>query len=378
MKQKLLKKYGSEFNREGVEKFLLCNTIAKSLFGDKIKSVIDEAISAYDEKHRYYHNINHLISLFNLIHSFQHTKREKEILELVALFHDVVYDPIHSLLRTNEERSADWFVALSNASSREKRLHISTIKSMVEETQYGKKEGTTRLSKWFNEADLWTLIYGNVSDLLANEMLILKEYQFNPYLKYREGRIKFLNFIKKHEMCFKNSPNISELIRHVENYVPSIGVYAGSFNPFHVGHQNILEKAGKLFDKVIVAVGSNPEKGKNFMDIDKTVRDAIPFHEVDQFGGALSEYIESVETYAKVTLVRGLRNGYDFNYEINQLRFIEDMYGGKISVVLIPCDREYDYVSSSAIRSIEAIRSNDILPVDKFYRKYLVQDEKQE
>jgi len=352
-----------EFDREKVLKYLMSNSIAKNLFGESLANTIHNAIDAYDEKHRYYHNINHLIGLFSLIYSFKHTKREKEILELVALFHDVVYDPRNANpLGTNEELSVEWFDDVSRHSSDSKNKHI--IRKMVLETQYGKMEGTTQLSQWFNEADLWTLIYGDANDLIKNEMLILKEYQFNAYPKYKEGRIKFLEFIKKHDRCLKNASNILSLEHYVEDYIPSIGIYAGSFNPFHVGHLNILEKASKLFDKVVVAIGQNPDKAGQADLMHMT--SLIPFYEVDSFSGALADYIKSIETYANVTLVRGLRNGNDFNYEINQLRFIEDMYGGSVPVVLIPCDRQYDYISSSAIRGIRNVCNN-------YNKKYLLE-----
>jgi pantetheine-phosphate adenylyltransferase len=357
--------------RKSIEELLFHNSIANNLFGGRINEVVNDALNAYEQKHRYYHDIKHISFLFNLIDSFHHTSREREILQLVALFHDVVYDPkrpTSDRVSNNEELSSDWFVAVSSVSGKANKSNTNIIKKMILETQYGNQEGTTKLSQWFNEADLWTFIYGNVNELLRDDNLILKEYQFYNYNKYKEGRIKFLNSMKNHDKCFKNRHNISLLIKHVENYVPNIGIYAGSFNPFHIGHSNILEKAEKLFDKVIIAVGRNPEKdnlkeGNIDDNIDK-IRSVIPFHEVDSFSGFLSDYIKSIEAYANVTLIRGLRNGYDFNYEINQLRFIEDKYGGNISVVFIPCGREYDYISSSAIRSIGKIGGD-------FYKKYL-------
>jgi pantetheine-phosphate adenylyltransferase len=351
--------------RKSIEEYLFHNSIANKLFCGRINSVISNALNAYEQKHRYYHDIRHISFLFNLIDAFHHTPKEREILQLVALFHDVVYDPRNLTPgKNNEELSADWFVAVSSVLGKANKSNTDVIKKMILETQYGALEGTTQLSQWFNEADLWTFIYGNVNELLRDDKLVLKEYQFYNYTKYKEGRIKFLNFMKKHDRCFKNRFNISSLIEHVENYVPNIGIYAGSFNPFHVGHSNILEKAERLFDKVIVAVGRNPEKDNLTASNINKIRSAIPFYEVDSFSGFLSDYIRSIEAYANVTLIRGLRNGYDFNYEINQLRFIEDKYGGSISVVFIPCDREYDYISSSAIRSIGKIGGD-------FYKKYL-------
>jgi len=351
-----------KYNKEQIFSILKDNEIARDIFGGNLDRIVMEALNAYDEKHRYYHSFRHLSELFGLIVDFTNKnnlcQNAIETLQLVALYHDVFYNPKPdgSGEYSNEEVSANRFYSDYNLNGMKSYdIRVKSICDMILETQYGKREGTTALSVIFNEMDLYPLIYGNLNELIKNEMLIFKEYQFSSYSKYKEGRIKFLNFIKNHKLVKRNESNILLLKEYVENYVPNIGIYAGSFNPFHIGHKNILEKASKLFDKVIVAFGRNPDKESYYLDIDKTIRPFIPFYEVDEFTGALSEYIKSVEKYAKVTLVRGLRNGYDFSYEINQLRFIEDMYGGNVSVVFIPCDREYDYISSSAIRSIEKI-----------------------
>lgn len=360
-----------KYNKDQIIEALKKNSVARNLFGKRIDEFINDAIDSYNEPHRYYHNLNHIKQIFSLIDTRSLSLKYYEILQLVAIIHDVFYYPKTIINgKTNEECSAEWFnewfkddVKLST----EKRNLISLIKRMILETQYIKtEESTCEISKIFNELDLDSLINGNLNSLINNEKLISKEYQFNNYLKYKEGRINFLNSIMKHKLVQKNNKNISLLIEHIKNYIPHIGIYAGTFDPFHIGHKNILEKANKLFDKVIVAIGYNPEKPGRILNSD-IVSKVIPFYEVDKFSGALSEYIKSVETYSKVTLVRGLRNGYDFNYEINQLRFIEDMYGGKISVVFIPCDREYDYISSSAIRSIKTVD-------DKFCGNWLVND----
>ncbi len=362
--------YIMKYNKDQIIEALKKNSVAQSLFGNRLLDFIDDSIEAYNEPHRYYHNLNHIKQIFSLIDTRSLNLKYYEILQIVAIIHDSIYYPKTIINgKNNEECSAEWFMEWFKDDvklSLEKRKTIDLIKNMVLETQYTKKEGTTTISKIFNELDLDTLINGDLNTLINNEKLLSKEYQFNNYLKYKEGRINFLNSIMKHKLIQKNNKNILLLIEYIKNYIPHIGIYAGTFDPFHVGHKNILEKADKLFDKVIVSIGYNPEKPGRILN-SEIVSKVIPFYEVDKFSGALSEYIKSVQTYAKVTLVRGLRNGYDFNYELNQLRFIEDMYGGKISVVFIPCDREYDYISSSAIRSIKTVD-------DKFCRNWLVKD----
>lgn len=133
------------------------------------------------------------------------------------------------------------------------------------------------------------------------------------------------------------------------------GVYAGSFNPFHIGHLNILHKAEKLFDEVIVAVGSNPDK--NISDQVERIHDIMEIipNQVVSIPNMLMNFLVSLK--GDVTLIRGLRNGFDFNYEQTQLRFLEDMKpeGFDFKVIYIPCDKEFEHISSSAIRAITTI-----------------------
>ena len=56
-----------DYDREKIEKHLSCNSIAQKLFGARLNSVIKSALNAYEQKHRHYHSISHLESLFYLI-----------------------------------------------------------------------------------------------------------------------------------------------------------------------------------------------------------------------------------------------------------------------------------------------------------------------
>lgn len=143
----------------------------------------------------------------------------------------------------------------------------------------------------------------------------------------------------------------------------TIALYPGSFNDFHIGHLNILEKAENIFGNgnVVVCIGLNPEKinsdskdqylvamDKKCQQLEKRIN-----RKVEYFSGFLHEYVEIWESGGyNVVVVRGLRNGDDLDYEINQLRFIKD-FKNDIKVVFIPCDKEFEHISSSAIRMIE-------------------------
>lgn len=141
-----------------------------------------------------------------------------------------------------------------------------------------------------------------------------------------------------------------------------IGVYAGSFNPFHLGHLDIYNQAKKQFDLVILSVGKNP--AKDFDDRDIPIIMGIDCVRV--YKGFLSDELKQIakEYKSDVTLVRGLRNIYDLNAEQNMLAFVRAMYP-ELKVVYFLSDPKYQHISSSALRDIRKFSEEE-------YQKYIV------
>jgi pantetheine-phosphate adenylyltransferase len=143
----------------------------------------------------------------------------------------------------------------------------------------------------------------------------------------------------------------------------TLAVYCGSFNPFHIGHLNIVDKMEKIFGygNIMIAIGVNPSKVSTPTDQSDLLQRAIILSEkldvkVEVYTTFLHELIEKKESEGyNVILVRGLRNGDDLDYEDNQLKFIKD-FKKDINVVFIRCDEEFEHVSSSAIRALESFR----------------------
>lgn len=125
-----------------------------------------------------------------------------------------------------------------------------------------------------------------------------------------------------------------------------VGVYAGSFNPIHVGHLNILEKADKIFDKVILARGINPEKNNVIHPLPKSMGNRT----CKSYSGLLTDFIKTLP-YDNITIIRGLRNNVDLQYELNQYRYFQDLMP-EIQLISIFCDKQYEHISSSAIRML--------------------------
>ena len=187
------------------------------------------------------------------------------------------------------------------------------------------------------------LIRNNESniDRLLHESTLIHAFKESPFPILRDERIAYLKHISQS----------SDLIEYLQRWQPNIGIYAGSFSPFHLGHLNIVHKASAIFDKVIIARGINPEKDSNVIALNS---EALKEFEMAEFSGLLTNFIDKHARYANITLVKGLRNGDDLDYEVNQLRFMETMYP-ELKVVFIQCDKEYEHISSTALRNLERI-----------------------
>lgn len=143
----------------------------------------------------------------------------------------------------------------------------------------------------------------------------------------------------------------------------TIAIYPGSFNPMHIGHINILEKAERIFGRgnVLIAVGVNPDKlSTPKSDEDLHLLEQRINRKIITYNKFLHELIEDYEKEGyKVVIIRGLRNGVDLDYEVNQYRFVDD-FKKDVNVIYLTCDQEYEHISSSAIRKIEQFGGKDM------------------
>lgn len=143
----------------------------------------------------------------------------------------------------------------------------------------------------------------------------------------------------------------------------TIALFVGTFNPFHKGHLNVVEKAEAIFGKgnVYVAFGMNPDKVapenlKSYVENAQNRANELSNligRPVKLYKGFLHDFVTELEADGtNVVVVKGLRNGDDLAYEVNQLRFIDDFKKG-IKTTFIVCDKEYEHISSSALKKIQ-------------------------
>ncbi len=128
-------------------------------------------------------------------------------------------------------------------------------------------------------------------------------------------------------------------------------IYAGSFDPIHYGHLDIINRAAKLTDKLYVAVLGNSAKN-SYLEIEerinlvKTLTDGIKNIEVVTFDGLLLDFVEENNICA---IIKGLRNYQDFQYEYNLASGIKAVKEN-IETIMLFSTLEYSYLSSSLVR----------------------------
>ena len=133
-----------------------------------------------------------------------------------------------------------------------------------------------------------------------------------------------------------------------------VGVYSGRFDPITKGHQDIIARASKLFDKLIILVSNNSEK-KYWFTLEErkqmvsSVLDKCDNIVIEAYGGLLVNYCEKNNVN---TIVRGIRTVDDCGLELYFASGNMDISDGKVDTIFLPALKEYIYVSSTAAREI--------------------------
>lgn len=133
-----------------------------------------------------------------------------------------------------------------------------------------------------------------------------------------------------------------------------IAVYAGSFDPITNGHMYIIRQGAVIFDTLVAAVGTNPEKTYDFsveerMNMIKACTSDIGNLKVEHFEGEF--LVKYAARIGATHLVRGIRHEEDFQFERTMRHVNEDIHPGMVAVYFMP-PRALAEVSSSFIKQL--------------------------
>ena len=132
-----------------------------------------------------------------------------------------------------------------------------------------------------------------------------------------------------------------------------IAAFPGSFSPFTIGHQGVIESALPLFEKIIIAIGVNQEK-EEYFSINKRlnwineVYQKNPKIEVQKYEGLTIDFCNKINAQF---IIRGLRSSIDFEFEKNIVQTNKKL-NQNIETIFFVSKAEHSHISSSILRDI--------------------------
>jgi pantetheine-phosphate adenylyltransferase len=130
-------------------------------------------------------------------------------------------------------------------------------------------------------------------------------------------------------------------------------IYPGTFDPLTNGHLDLIERAAKMFDQIIVAIGNNPEKNPIFnvaerQEMIETATAHLPNVKTVIFHSLLVDLCTELQA---TIIIRGVRTTTDFEYEM-QMNHANVSLNSEIETVFLMPSLETSYISSSVVRAI--------------------------
>src|SRR5678815_4749786 len=133
-----------------------------------------------------------------------------------------------------------------------------------------------------------------------------------------------------------------------------VGVYAGSFDPLTIGHMWMIEQGASLFDKLLVAIGSNPDKRYTFTVDERLtmLRESVGHFKTVTEMSFTNRYLMDFARSVRAThVLRGIRSGSDYEFE-RSMRYINGDIEKNICTVFLMPPRDIAEVSSSMVKGL--------------------------
>jgi pantetheine-phosphate adenylyltransferase len=135
-----------------------------------------------------------------------------------------------------------------------------------------------------------------------------------------------------------------------------IAVYTGMFDPFHLGHLDVIQRGSRLFDSLVVGVGHNPEKSPFFsveerVELLRGILKPYANVEVRPFTGLAVRFVREV---GGRIMLRGLRTTSDMEYEF-AMSLTNLALDSEIETVFLMAQAPYSHISSTLIRQIASL-----------------------
>jgi pantetheine-phosphate adenylyltransferase len=153
----------------------------------------------------------------------------------------------------------------------------------------------------------------------------------------------------------------------MSHQLPNRAVYAGSFDPITYGHIDLITRADRFFDELVIGVGENPRKNYLFSieeRVEMVIEQVKDFHNirVQRFQNLLINFAHEVGAQI---ILRGLRAATDFDYEF-QMGLVNRDMNNDIETFFLLADPKYIFISSSAVKEIALFDGDfsDYVPED--------------
>jgi pantetheine-phosphate adenylyltransferase len=137
-------------------------------------------------------------------------------------------------------------------------------------------------------------------------------------------------------------------------------LYPGSFDPFHNGHLEVIERAARIFDEVVIAALRNPQKARGFFDLETRqamVEESITHLDNVRFIAMSKLTVEVARDIDADVIIRGLRAVSDFESELQMAQMNRQLSG--IETVFIPTSSSFSFIASRLLREV-AIYGGDV------------------